>query len=71
MYGMPIKVGITGQADIMGIRKSDGRLIGIECKTGTGRLSDAQIQWAKVMREFGARVIECRAVEDVENLFKD
>ena len=68
-YGIPIKIGIKGQADILGIRKSDGKLIGIELKCGSDFLKPEQKNWAAMIRLFGGIVIEARCVEDVENIF--
>jgi hypothetical protein len=68
-WGTHIKIGIKGQADILGIRKSDGKLIGIELKCGADHLKPEQTNWAKMIRLFGGIVIEARQVDDVELLF--
>lgn len=55
----------VGFPDISGVTAT-GRMIAIECKTPTGRVSSKQTAFLDMLRKFGALVILARSVEDVE-----
>lgn len=62
--------GVIGSADIMGVLKPSGRIVGLEVKTATGRLEPHQTTWAERIRSFGGFVCvvrsEAEAVEAIE-----
>jgi hypothetical protein len=60
--GSKIKVGLPGQADILGFILWRGLPISFacECKDGTGRLSPVQIQWRDAWIRRGGLYILCR-----------
>lgn len=62
--GRIIRAGIKGQADISGIL-ADGRRLEIEVKTATGRQSQDQKRWQRMIERFNGLYILARSVEDV------
>jgi len=61
-----------GVADIIGVHPGNaqhpdwkGRIIAIEVKTATGKLSDAQVLFLNNVRESGGFAIVARSVDDV------
>lgn len=65
-----IRYGLPGQPDIFLIL--NGRFIGIEVKTKTGRQSEAQKNWQRNCEHAGGIYILARSVEDViERLRKE
>ena len=63
--GQPIKVGVPGAADIIGLT-ARGQALAVEVKTGTGRLSPEQKKWRDVFCAHGGLHIEAHKLEDVE-----
>lgn len=59
-----IQFGLKGSADITGILKS-GQRIEIEVKTGSGKQSEQQVRFQKMIEQFGGVYILARSVEDV------
>lgn len=64
--GRPVKFGVPGCADISGIW-IDGRRLECEVKAAGDKLSPAQINWAKMIRECHGIFVECRDVEECLN----
>jgi hypothetical protein len=64
----PVRCGIPGQADILAVVAPLGRLVGIECKTGSGRQSEAQTNWQKAMESRGGIYGVVRSVDDALTL---
>lgn len=58
-----IRFGLKGSADIIGLT-SDGRFIGLECKTGGAVRSKPQIAFAAMIQRFGGRYAVVRSVHD-------
>ena len=54
---------LPGLADLQAIR--DSRVVMIECKTPTGRLSEAQWRFAEQWRRAGGEYIVARSTADV------
>ena len=54
----------AGSPDIMGVLPG-GRMLGIECKTPTGKLSPEQKHFLAHMEKNGAMVIVARSLDDV------
>jgi hypothetical protein len=63
--GRPIKFGLKGSSDIIGIL-SDGTFLAIECKTGKARQSQHQKNFQKMIEQFGGIYILARSLNDVE-----
>lgn len=63
-----IRFGLPGMADISGIQFGTGRRIEIECKTATGRQSDAQRKWQAMIENAGGIYILARSVDDVRRV---
>ena len=63
--GQPIKVGVPGAADIIGVT-ARGQALAVEVKTGTGRLSPEQKKWRAVFCSHGGLHIEAHNLEDVK-----
>ena len=55
-----------GLPDLQAIR--DGRVVMIECKTATGRLSSRQQAFRETWEAHGGEYIVARSTEDVEHL---
>jgi len=62
--GTPVKVGLTGQADLLGIAPG-GRYISVETKSRTGRIRPEQQAWADMINKMGGIAIFARPGEDV------
>jgi hypothetical protein len=60
-----VRFGQAGQADIMGLIAPSGRFLAVECKTATGRQSDAQRNWQAMVERFGGLYILARSIDDV------
>ena len=63
-----IAFGSVGQADITGIISPSGKRLEIEIKTGTGRQSEVQKNWQKMIEAMGGTYIVVRKLEDLESL---
>ena len=59
-----LRYGKVGSADIIGWMP-DGRFLGVECKTPTGRLSEAQKVWLAELKKAGGVAIVARSVGDL------
>jgi len=66
-FAPPEKIGIAGQADIIGI-VAPGLFMAIECKTGAGVARERQKDWEKMVLGLGARYKICRTVQDAIDL---
>lgn len=62
-YEKIFRVGIVGESDIDGIIAPSGRKIGIEIKTGSGKLSKEQIKYRDMIKKFGGVHIEARLID--------
>ena len=63
--GALIRFGSHGMADISGILAPLGRRIEIECKSPTGRQTEAQIKWQRMIEKHGGLYVLARSTEDV------
>jgi hypothetical protein len=59
-------LGLVGSADILGIIAPQGRFLAIECKTRTGKQSDQQRNFQKMIEAMGGIYILARSLEDVK-----
>jgi hypothetical protein len=64
--GRWVRYGVPGQADISGIRLPHGQFVQIEVKSATGRQTEAQRKWQRMVEKFGGLYVLARSVEDVE-----
>lgn len=71
MTGNPIKIGIEGQADLSSIFGPIGKRIEIEVKTGTGRQTEAQHRWQRMIEKHGGIYILARDIEQVKEEIKN
>lgn len=62
--GRVVRFGLVGSADILGCLRPSGRFLAIEVKTPTGRQSDAQANFQRVITQAGGLYILARSVED-------
>lgn len=65
-----IHFGRVGSADIIGILH-DGRFLAIEVKTATGRQSEEQKNFEKMIKNFNGIYILARSVGDVEKRLQE
>lgn len=63
--GALVRFGQPGQADIMGIRAPHGQLVAIECKSPTGRQTEDQRKWQRMIEAHGGLYVLARNLEDV------
>lgn len=59
-----VEAGFTGCPDIMGMLK-DGRFLGVECKSSSGRASQEQKNFGELVQQHGGVFIIARSVDDV------
>ena len=59
-----VQFGVPGQADLTGILP-DGRRLEIEVKSAVGRQRPEQVNYQKMIEQFGGVYILARSVEDV------
>ena len=60
-----IRFGVPGMADLMGVLAPGGRMLSIECKSPSGKLTDEQRAWDAMVRRFGGlSIAPCRSVEE-------
>lgn len=69
-YGKPIVIGIPGEPDLTLFTKT-GETIFIEIKTPTGRQSQKQKHFQKVVESYGFRYMIMRSVENAEKLIQE
>lgn len=69
MGGRFVTFGIPGQPDIFAIIQ--GRFVGIEVKTATGRQSKDQQNWQRNCERAGGLYILARSVIDVESALRE
>lgn len=69
--GKAIRFGLNGMADLLGIVAPTGRLLSVEVKSDTGRLTPEQRAWAEMVTRFGGlSVAPARCVADVEEALR-
>lgn len=62
--GRPMRCGPVGMSDLIGILAPAGRWIGLEVKTGKGKLRPDQVLWLDLIRRRGGFASEVRSVDD-------
>jgi hypothetical protein len=62
----PIRFGLVGSADLLGIIKPSGKFLAVEVKSATGRVSEQQQRFLDMVRDFGGVAVVARSVDDVE-----
>lgn len=58
-----VRTGINGMADLSGIL-SGGRRLEVECKTGSGRQTPAQLRFGEMITRMGGVYVVVRSVEE-------
>ena len=66
LNGRMVTFGTPGCADILGLIAPGGRFLAIECKTATGRQSEAQKSFERMINSFGGLYILARSLSDVD-----
>ena len=61
-YGPPVQIGRTGQPDLLIL--VDGKAIGVELKSATGRVSAGQVTCHAAWQACGTPVAVCRSVAE-------
>jgi len=61
----PIRFGLLGSPDILGVIPGTGRFLGVETKTATGRLRDSQAKFRARFERCGGLYVVARSIEDV------
>lgn len=64
----PRDAGLPGQADLIGMRARDGRFLGVEVKSPTGRQSDRQKRFESMVHRMGGVYVVARSWADVEEV---
>ena len=62
-YGPPVQIGRTGQPDLLLL--VDGKALGVELKSSTGRVSSGQVTCHAAWASCGTPVVVVRSVEGV------
>lgn len=65
----PRDVGIPGQSDLTGIL-GDGRFVGVEVKSATGRLSERQVAFKEMVERFNGVYLVARSVDDFMGILR-
>lgn len=63
----PIRVGVVGMPDIVGMLKG-GRMFAIEVKSEVGRTTESQEYWLDTIRHFGGLAGVARCTDDVDRI---
>jgi hypothetical protein len=61
----------AGGPDILAILPPSGRLLGVECKTDSGRLAPAQRAWHEAARAAGAAVLVVRSIDELDHHLRE
>lgn len=62
--GHLIRFGLVGSADILGIMSPGGRFLAIEVKTHTGRQTEQQASFQRMIESHGGLYVLARSVQD-------
>lgn len=65
-----IRYGFPGCPDVIGILPG-GRFLGVECKTGTGRLTPDQDRFRRTVEELGGVYVVVRELEDLVHAIEE
>jgi hypothetical protein len=69
--GRLVRFGVPGAADVIGCKPPDGRMVAVEGKTGTGRMSKAQRAWRDRFVAAGGLFVECRDVAELARMLEE
>lgn len=61
----PMFMTFKGCPDVWAMLKGSGRLVVIECKSSTGRLTDEQAAFLSLVNQFGGLAFVARSADDV------
>lgn len=66
--GRAIRYGLArGSSDLVGILAPTGRIVCLEVKTPTGRVSREQVMWLQLVRALGGFATVVRSVQDARD----
>lgn len=69
--GTLVRFSFPGCADILGILPAQGgRFLAVECKTGSGVLSDDQVAFKELVEGAGGLFIEARSIDDLAVIWR-
>jgi len=61
----PIRYGLPGMGDLIGLIAPTGRLLSIETKSTKGRMTQEQLSWHEMVVRFGGvSCAPCRSIEE-------
>ena len=63
-HGRVVSFGLVGSADVIGMRRG-GTFLAVECKSSTGRQSEAQRNFQKMVESMGGLYLLVRDVSDL------
>ena len=63
--GRLVRFGLVGSSDILGVMAPAGRILAIEVKSPTGRQTESQHNFQRMVESMGGLYILARSVEDV------
>ncbi len=64
----PVKFGVPGTADVIGLIWPSGRMLAIEVKSATGKLRKAQETFRRVVEKYGGLYIVARSLAEVDDI---
>ena len=65
-----VRFGTPGSSDILGLLAPSGRLLAVECKTATGRLSEAQRTFLGIVTAAGGLALVVRDVAQLDEALR-
>ena len=68
--GQRVRASVEGAPDLIGLMLPQGRFLGIECKSLTGRLSPVQKAFGEMIVRMGGLYCVARSVNDVEEYLR-
>lgn len=69
LNGRMVRFNPPGTPDIVGLIAPEGRFVGIEVKTETGKQRPEQVTMQRVIEAFGGLYVLARSVADVDHAF--
>ena len=69
--GRVVRFGVRGSSDVLGILSGSGRLVSIEVKAPSGRVSQEQQTWLDMVARFGGLSVVARSAADAVNAIEE
>ena len=61
-----IRYGFPGSPDILGCLPPNGRILGVECKTGAGKPTDEQVEFLRTINDAGGLGIVVYTLDELQ-----